>query len=32
MRVEGRHKETRWIRGKWWDTVTLAVLAKEWEK
>lgn len=31
MRVEGRHKETRWIRGKWWDTVTLAMLATEWE-
>ncbi|MGH7565354.1 MAG: GNAT family N-acetyltransferase [Gemmatimonadota bacterium] len=31
MRVEGRHKETRWIRGKWWDTVTLAMLDSEGE-
>jgi RimJ/RimL family protein N-acetyltransferase len=31
MRVEGRHKESRWIRDKWWDTVTLAVLATEWK-
>lgn len=29
MRVEGRHKEARWIRGTWWDTVTLAMLSGE---
>jgi RimJ/RimL family protein N-acetyltransferase len=32
MRVEGRHRESRLIRGQWWDTVTLAVLATEWER
>lgn len=32
MRVEGTHRESRWFRGRWWDTVTLAVLASEWRE
>jgi RimJ/RimL family protein N-acetyltransferase len=31
MRIEGRHREGRRLRDRWWDTVTLAVLASEWE-
>lgn len=32
MRVEGTHRESRWSRGRGWDTVTLALLASEWRE
>jgi len=31
MRVEGRHRESRHFRNRWWDTITLAILSSEWE-
>jgi len=31
MRVEGRHRESRHFRNRWWDTMTLAILSSEWE-
>ena len=31
MRVEGRHRERLQFQGRWWDTVTLAILSSEWE-
>ncbi|MGY3571710.1 GNAT family N-acetyltransferase [Vibrio paucivorans] len=31
MRQEARFKEHRFFKGRWWDTVVLAVLESEWE-
>ena len=32
MKEEARFKNHRFFKGKWWDTVVLAVLRSEWEK
>ena len=31
MRIEGLHRQSRQFQGRWWDTVTLAILCSEWE-
>jgi RimJ/RimL family protein N-acetyltransferase len=30
MHQDGRLRETRWLRGKWWDEYVYSVLEKEW--
>ena len=30
MRLEGRLRETRWIKGRWHDTLVYGLLAREW--
>jgi RimJ/RimL family protein N-acetyltransferase len=30
MREEGRLRESRWMKGRWWDTLVYTVLEAEW--
>lgn len=30
MRLEGRLRDDRWFKGRWWDTLLYGVLAREW--
>jgi len=30
MRLEGRLRENRWYKGRWWDTVLYGLLEREW--
>lgn len=32
MRCEGRLRENRWFKGRWWDTMVCAVLEDEWRQ
>lgn len=32
MRCEGRLREVEYYKDRWWDTLTYAILAQEWEK
>ena len=31
MKLEGRLREHKYFKGRWWDTLMYAVLANEWE-
>ena len=31
MRLEGRLRENKYFKGRWWDTLIYAILADEWE-
>ncbi len=31
MHQDGRLRETRWLRGRWWDELVYAVLEREWK-
>ncbi|HET9913088.1 MAG TPA: GNAT family protein [Anaerolineales bacterium] len=31
MQLEGRLRENRYFKGRWWDTLIYAILANEWE-
>ncbi|MCL7455325.1 MAG: GNAT family N-acetyltransferase [Anaerolineae bacterium] len=31
MRLEGRLRENRWFKGRWWDTLIYGILDREWE-
>jgi len=30
MSLEGRLRENRWMKGRWWDTLIYGILAQEW--
>jgi RimJ/RimL family protein N-acetyltransferase len=30
MHCDGRLRETRWLKGKWWDELIYSVLDREW--
>lgn len=30
MQREGHHRDKEWFKGRWWDTYTYAMLAREW--
>jgi len=32
MRCEGRLRENRWFKGRWWDTMVCAILEDEWRQ
>lgn len=32
MRCEGRLRENRWFKGRWWDTMVCAILEDEWQQ
>ncbi len=32
MRREAHHLEKEWFKGRWWDTYTYAILAREWRR
>ena len=31
MRQEGRLRENRWMKGRWWDTLVYGILQREWK-
>jgi RimJ/RimL family protein N-acetyltransferase len=32
MRCEGRLRENRWFKGRWWDSMLCAILEDEWQR